>query len=240
MNRSLHHPDIAPPSLRTQLGETVSGLELASLLLNWKKLQSKKAKQTKGATRTVMVVPGFYGGELSIAPLKQFLRYQGHRSYSWGQGLNRGNINAFISPLIEKLHTLNSKYERPVSLVGWSLGGIISRELARHFPDRVEQVITLGSPVIGGPKVTALKRLSPLFGWNQEDIEEDMRERFKTPIERPITAIYSKADGIVAWQACIDSWSPNVRHVEVAATHIGMGFNPQVYEIVANTLAKKH
>jgi hypothetical protein len=96
----------------------------------------------------------------------------------------------------------------------------------------------MGSPVIVGHRITALKKLSGIFGWDVAQIEQDMVERFNTPIERPITAIYSKLDGIVSWQACIDHWSPDVQHHEVSASHIGMGFSNDVYRIISDSLAK--
>jgi pimeloyl-ACP methyl ester carboxylesterase len=143
-----------------------------------------------------------------------------------------------IDPLINRLKDLSDKHGEPVSLIGWSLGGIFARELARNHPQYIASVITMGSPVIVGPRITALKKLSGLFGWDIAQIEQDMIERFSTPIECPITAIYSKLDGIVSWQACIDHWSPNIQHHEVLASHMGMGISKDVYQIISNSMAK--
>ena len=169
--------------------------------------------------------------------LKKFLRMQDHLAYSWGLGINHSQIEKLIGPLINRIKTISDKHGEPVSLIGWSLGGIFARELARYYPDYIESIITMGSPVIGGPRITALKKLSGLFGWDITQIEKDMIERFDTPIKLPITAIYSKLDGIVSWQACMDHWSPDVQHHEVSASHLGMGFSKDVYKIISASLA---
>lgn len=210
------------------MGETLSGLYLAHLAMRWPSIKPN----TASSGSTVMVIPGFLGGEMSIAVLKQYLRHQGHAAYSWGQGFNDGKVHDVIEPLINRVNYLCDKHGRRISLVGWSLGGIIARELARSCPDAIQQITTLGSPVIGGPKFTALKSFSAVFGWDPDSIEREMQARFEVPITSPIVAIYSKADGIVSWQACIDRWSPDVSHHEVRATHIGMGFSLEVFELI--------
>lgn len=224
----VEYPEILPPSLKKQIGETFSGLYLAHLALRWRTIKPEITQHK----RTVMVIPGFLGGELSITALKHYLRQQGHYTYSWGQGFNDGKVHDLIAPLTDRLKFLSDKHGQRINLVGWSLGGIIARELARTCPELIQQVTTLGSPVIGGPKVTALKNLSPVFGWDPDSIEKEMQSRYEVPINSPIHAIYSKADGIVSWQACIDHWSPDVRHHEVNATHIGMGFSLDVFELI--------
>ena len=101
---------------------------------------------------------------------------------------------------------------RAVSLVGWSLGGVIAREVARQHPDAVRRVITYGTPVA--------RRLDA-----------------RTPLRVPLTVVFSRRDGIVPWPACIDRSSTCVEHVEVSSTHLGMGIDPDVWELVAHRLA---
>jgi len=187
--------------------------------------------------KTVLIIPGFCGGDLSVLPLKKFLCGQGHHAYTWGLGFNHGRADMFIEPLIELISQLKSEHGQPVSLVGWSLGGIISRELARLDTNDISSVLTMGSPVIGGPKFTALRKLSSLIGWDVEQIEKDMIKRYDTPIRCPVTAIYSKLDGIVSWEACIDHWSPSVEHLEVSSSHFGMGYCKEVYQLISQSLA---
>jgi len=123
-----------------------------------------------------------------------------------------------------------------VILIGWSLGGYIAREVARDLPDQVAQIITLGSPVIGGPKYTAA---APFFinkGFDLDWVEREAEKRNQYPIKQAITAIYSKSDGIVDWRATIDKFSPNVNHIEVNASHLGMGFNRTIWKHIIRTL----
>ena len=229
----IKYPHIEPPPLRLQLREAFSGLYL-SHLMQWNAIPLPDKVNQK----TVVIIPGFGGGDLSVLPLKKFLRHQGHYAYSWGLGLNHSQIDKFIGPLLKRVTYLNEKHGEPVSLVGWSLGGIFARELARHRPKHISNVVTMGAPVIIGPRITALHKLSGLFGWDSKQIEQDMIERYTIPIKQPITAIYSKMDGIVSWQGCIDRWSPSVQHHEVSASHIGMGFSKEVYQVISNSLAQ--
>ena len=122
-------------------------------------------------------------------------------------------------------------------LIGWSLGGYICREAARDLPDIVDRVVTFGSPTKGGPKYTAAADFFRKRGMDLDWIEEEVAARESNPIQQPITAIYSRSDGIVDWRACIDHHSPNVRHVEVNAAHLGMGFNPAVWKQVKQALS---
>ncbi|MFT7141496.1 MAG: pimeloyl-ACP methyl ester carboxylesterase, partial [Sulfitobacter sp.] len=123
-----------------------------------------------------------------------------------------------------------------IVLVGWSLGGYLAREVARDLPDRIEQVFTLGSPIIGGPKYTQVAPLYRAQGIDVDWIEQAIIEREKVALNTDVTAIYSKIDGVVAWQACIDDKSPNVEHIEVTSSHIGLGISADAYRIIASGL----
>ena len=226
----IKYPHIKAPPLHLQLRELLSGIYLHDLM-KWRSIAQPKILKPK----TILIIPGFGGGDMSVFPLKKFLRSQNHHAYSWGLGINHSKIDKFIGPLSNRIKHLCDKHGEPVSLIGWSLGGIFARELARDQPNDISSILTMGSPVIVGPRITALRKLSGLFGWDVEQIELDMIKRFEIPIEHPITAIYSKLDGIVSWQACIDHWSPDVRHHEVSASHMGMGFSRDVYQIISNS-----
>ena len=229
----IKYPHIKAPPLKLQLRELLFGVYLQDLM-KWKSIPLPDKIKPK----TVLIIPGFGGGDMSVWPLKMFLRTQDHQAYSWGLGINHSQIEKFVEPLINRLKHLTDKHGEPVSLIGWSLGGIFARELARYQPQYIASVLTMGSPVIVGPRVTALRKLSGLFGWDLEQIEQDMIMRFDTPIEHPITAIYSKLDGIVSWQACIDHWSPKVQHHEVTTSHMGMGFSKEVYQVISHSMAQ--
>lgn len=143
----------------------------------------------------------------------------------------RARLQAVVEESIEA-------HGEPVALVGWSLGGDVAREYAREHPDEIRRVVTLGSPVIGGPRCTATAEWYRSNGHDLDEMERAIMDRYATPLRVPVTAIYSGRDGVVAWQACIDRWSPNVRHVEVSETHVGRGFAPRVLGLVADELER--
>ena len=125
-----------------------------------------------------------------------------------------------------------------VILIGWSLGGYIAREVARQLSNEVAHVITLGSPIVGGPKYTRAAKFYTAKGFDLDWIEREASKRDKLPIKQPITALYSKTDGVVAWRAAIDKISPNVTHWQINASHLGMGFNPKVWKLIRKSLAQ--
>jgi pimeloyl-ACP methyl ester carboxylesterase len=155
-----------------------------------------------------------------------------------GRPLHKNELGVayLCSQSVKNARTLSEKLAKPIALIGWSLGGFIAREVARELPEHVSQVITFGSPVVGGPKYTALAWRFRRFGVDVEWIAKEIIKLNKTPISQPITAIYSKNDGIVHWSASIDSVNPNVTHVEVSVCHLGMGFSFEVWREVLKAL----
>lgn len=225
--------NIAPPPRGALLNEALTPLQLPFLLSQAPNL----ALAPRGNGQRVLVWPGFGAGNASTTTLRAYLRYLGYDVQGWQQGTNSGDVLGLLAQLTGELE--EHAEEGPVTLVGWSLGGYLAREVARDCPDRVQQVITMGSPVVGGPKYTAVARAFDRFGASIDDIERMVDERYDVPLQTPVTAIYSKFDGVVAWQACIDDRSPNVEHVEVLGSHTGLGFSPQVYRIIAGRLARR-
>ncbi|MEO5741531.1 MAG: alpha/beta fold hydrolase [Vicinamibacterales bacterium] len=226
--------NISPPSARLLLGELRGAFEPARLLLRAPLI----ATLPRGHGAHVIVLPGYGANETSTATLQAFLRLLGYRSHSWGIGRNTGNAARILPQVIDRIEEVAPDAGSEVHLVGWSLGGYIAREVAREHPARVRSVITLGSPVIGGPKYTTVAARYRRAGHDLDEIERLVDARYDTPLCVPVTAIYSKTDGIVAWEACIDRRSDGIEHVEVRTTHIGLGFCPEVYRIVADRLAR--
>jgi len=199
-----------------------------------------RCRVPKGEGR-VMVLPGFMTDDSITWLLRRFLGSLGYEVEPWGLGINRGAMMKFLPKIIERLEAQNCGDERPASLVGWSRGGTLAREVARDRPDLVRSVITLGSPVRGGLNATSIGKLVQIdTGLTPETVKRLLRERQQIPIEVPITAIYSKTDGVVAWRACVDEVSPNIVHIEVRGSHSGLGFNAEVYQLVALALANHH
>lgn len=225
---------ISPPPARLLLGEVRGALEPARLLLR----APLVATLPRGNGASVVLLPGYGAAGASTAMLRGFLRLLGYRSHDWGLGRNTGNVAKLVPGVLDFLDELEASDPAPVHLLGWSLGGYIARETARERPQRVRSVITLGSPVIGGPKYTTVAERYRRQGYDLDELERLVDTRYDTPLSVPVTAIFSKSDGIVAWEACIDRRSPGIEHVEVATTHIGLGFSPEVYRIIADRLAR--
>ena len=187
----------------------------------------------RGRGQRILVWPGFGASNASTLVLRNYLQLLGYKTEGWALGRNTGDV---LATLEELKHDVNRRSE-PVILVGWSLGGYLAREVARDCPDRVTHVVTLGSPVVGGPKYTSIASTFDDNDGALDEIEKLVDERYKDPLQVPVTSIYSKSDGIVAWQACIDNRSPDVEHIEVVTTHVGFGFDARVLQIVADRIA---
>lgn len=196
------------------------------------------ASPPRGHGEPVMVIPGFAADDLAVTLLVGRLRRLGYDAASWGLGRNTGNVKRLQPQLVERARQRVETSGRKLKLVGWSLGGAMARDLAREHGEMVDQVVTLGSPVIGGAKFTAVGRRYRKQGVDLDRMAEaaDRRETAKA-IPVPVTALYDRHDGIVNWGACIDRHNRHVRHVEVRCSHLGMVVDRGVFNIIANALA---
>jgi pimeloyl-ACP methyl ester carboxylesterase len=225
---------ISAPSRIGLLREATGLLEPARLAWSLPRL----AGLPRGAGEPVMVLPGFGTSDRATWVLRRYLDYLGYDVHGWGLGRNHGRVPALIPRIIDAVAAVHAAAAgEPVRLLGWSLGGYLARETARERPDLVQRVITLGSPVVGGPKYTVTGRHYAANGYDLDEIEAFVAARDAVPLKVPVTAIFSKRDGVVAWRACIDRVNPDVEHVEVRATHFGLGLSPDVLELVARRLA---
>ena len=193
----------------------------------------------RGDNHPVLVLPGFTAGDLSTAPLRWTIRSQGYWAHGWNLGLNIGPTDRILDGIHERLAKLHDRHGKPVSIVGWSLGGIYARELARDNPEMVRQVITLGSPfrltMADRSSISGLvDRLSP--AWSAEVLRLASEEADKPPLSVPSTAIYSRTDGVVRWHTCIDMVRENHENIEVRGSHSGLGVNPAVHIAVSDRL----
>jgi pimeloyl-ACP methyl ester carboxylesterase len=224
---------LQPPHPSGMIREVRVLLELPRLLYRFPVL----ARQPRGCGQPVLVLPGYGAGDISTALLQGYLRFLGYRVRGWGRGRNRGEVQNLMPRVLKRLMSLARKSGQEVTLVGWSLGGYLAREAARERPDLVQRVITLGTPVVGGPKYTVVARHFHRRGIDMDAMEAEIELRNQILLRTPVTAIYSRADAVVAWRACIDRNGLNVEHVEVRTTHLGFGFSAEVYKIIAQRLA---
>ncbi len=191
-----------------------------------------------GDGHPVLVFPGLGASDMTTQPLRNFLRDRGYTPYPWHQGFNFGPRHGVLERCREQLHQLSSRHRERVSLIGWSLGGIYARELAKEQPDHVRCVITLGTPFSGHPRATNAWRFYELVSGQGVHDDEALLEQIRTTPPCPTTSIYSKTDGVVAWQCSINPDVPQAENIEVHASHIGMGMNPLALYAIADRLSQ--
>ncbi|MEM9195018.1 MAG: alpha/beta fold hydrolase [Myxococcota bacterium] len=214
------------------LSELGAVREILKLPFHWRGL-----RRNPTGSGTVLVVPGFMTGDGATWFLRRSLERLGYTVHGWGLGRNGGDVPNLLPAVTERVRILSER--EPIHLVGWSLGGYLSREVARDLPDRVHQVITLASPVVGGPKYTAAARFyRERLGVDLDALEQEIAARDEVPLRVPVTALYSPSDAIVCPAACLDRVNPQVEHVPIDCPHAGFGFSPEVLSIVAKRLAR--
>jgi hypothetical protein len=200
--------------------------------------------EARGDGHPVVVFPGLGATQRSVAPLTQFCRNLGYAACDWGRGLNRGprgHLDDWLAGLVGDVERLCAAHTQPITLIGWSLGGIYARELAKIMQARVRRVITIGTPFAGGPQHTHAALAYALLSGKQVRHDAAMARRLLLPPQVPTTCIYSRSDGVVAWQTCVQPDAPaHVENVEVPGSHCGMGWNRHVLDVVAQRLALPH
>lgn len=218
------------PARRAMTQELATAREPFRLLGRFSDL----ARPPRGDGRLTVVIAGWLAPEGSLTPLRSFLAAAGHDARGSGLGVIRNDVETVIERFATRLETMMT--DRPAFLVGWSLGGVVARETARRRPDLVDRVVTFGTPAVGGPTYTVgAGRLGATECRRIEQLQRQLDA--DDPIRVPITAIFTRNDGVVDWRACIDRASLDVRHVEVRSTHVGLGIDPDVWQVVAETLA---
>lgn len=230
-------PQLSKPSWFDILREIRAPFEFASVVFHATPLR----KAPKGAGQPVVLVPGYLADDYSMRPLGAYLRYLGYDVYYTGMGRNMGKVDTDMLRLGGRVESIfNDLGGEKVTLLGWSLGGVLTREVARLFPNAVQQVITLGTPIVGGPKFTSVgKKYAQLNNINLEEFELDVHQRNSIGLTQPVTSIYSKSDGVVGWQASVDIYNQQACNIEVTGSHLGLGVNPKVWLIIADIIADK-
>ncbi|MGZ5195767.1 MAG: esterase/lipase family protein [Ramlibacter sp.] len=194
-----------------------------------------------GDGHPVVVYPGLGGGALTTSHLRKFLAKSGFAAHDWGGGVNtgpEGDFDQWLARWEQHVRELHLQHGGKVSLVGWSLGGVYARELARRCPDTVRQVVTLGTPFASLGDANHASAIYKLMNKDTSQLTPEVEARLRETPPVPTTSIYSKTDGIVSWRGCIERRSDRSESVEVSASHLGMGTHPEVLRILANRLAQ--
>ena len=196
------------------------------------------AELPRGDGHPVMVLPGFLGSDTYNNALRRFLSSLGYAVHGWGLGRNLGPRDGTLDRLLARFEFLHQRHGEPLTLVGHSLGGIFARELAREMPERVRQVISLGSP-FGKGRVSASypsRLFAALNPMDEIPVDQDALH-IAPPV--PTTAVYSKGDGIVNWKTAVqrrELASGPVQNIQVRGSHCGMTLNPTVWYLLADRL----
>ncbi|ONF97766.1 esterase/lipase family protein [Sphingomonas jeddahensis] len=200
------------------------------------------ASLPRGDGHPVLVIPGFNASDRSTRILRFYLRHMGYEAHSWDLGRNRGprSIGDAGEKLIERIETIYARDSRRISIVGWSLGGIMARVISRRLPDKVRQVITLGAPFAGTPRATRVWRLYEYLSGHQIDDERALSylSEGEMPLPFPSTAIWSRDDGIVPWASCVEPHCDTSDNIEVFGSHFGLPINAAVMYAIADRLAQ--
>lgn len=227
--------NIPPPPLFNVLLETRAITEWTSMFWLYPFIPKHKNEKSK----PILLMPPYLGNDNSTIFLRKYLKSIGFKTYKWDLGVNMINSKS-LPKLIEKLDEIYEKHQEKVSLVGWSGGGIFAKIIANRYPEKVEQLITIGSPVWGvkNMKTPIVKTLEFLRGAKLRERNLKFIKELEEIPKVPITCIYTKTDGLIPWKNCMEAetYRDDIKNVEVFGSHCGMGANATVLLTVANAL----
>jgi pimeloyl-ACP methyl ester carboxylesterase len=217
------------------------GAEPARALIEYAAMRfMNRAAMPRGDGHAVVIFPGLAANHHSVAPLRNFCEDLGYAAFDWGLGFNtgpQGDLEEWLDELARHVLELTRGHDAPISLIGWSLGGIYAREIAKKLAARVRQVITIGTPFAGAAEHTHAGGVYRLLSGQEPRLSPAMAKRLRTAPPAPTTSIFSRSDGVVAWQACIQEGdAPHTENIEVDGSHCGLGWNSQVLSVIADRL----
>jgi pimeloyl-ACP methyl ester carboxylesterase len=226
--------EIEPPSRRLLALEVRGLLDIPALLAAAPFL----ATAPRGQRQSVIVLPGLGADDRSTVVIRRFLAGLGYDVHGWNRGRNIRRADADLPAIAQQASRLRAATGLPVSLVGWSRGGIMAREVARKIAPDIRMVITLGSPFAAptASNVGTLWRL--LTGEKAASPRPELMRALARSIPVPATAIYTRSDGVVAWQACLEPEGTQSENIEVRTTHLGLGFHAPALWVIADRLAQ--
>lgn len=226
----------SPPSRLWSLLEGRAMFELGAFVA----LRPLLGTLPKGDGHSVMVLPGFMASNSSTRPMRGLLSKLGYDVHGWDSGRNIRIDNALVARLEKQLDRLFRESGRTVSLIGWSLGGVIARELAKLHPEKVRLVMSLGSPITNDRKISSARHLFELLNGKHPG---PMREGHFMALDEappvPTTSILTKTDGVVHWRGSVQAEGDTpTENIVVHASHCGLGVNPSVMIAIADRLAQ--
>lgn len=194
----------------------------------------------QGDNHPVLTLPGFLASSRSTLPLRNYLAGLGYKSHRWKLGSNMGYSHKLHDAMRDRVVELADRYGEKISLIGWSLGGVYARELAREMPDLVRQVISMGSPFRGHPSSSNVHKIFDMISEvPYDELPIEFLRNMATAPPVPTTALYTRGDGVVAWQSTVElSERYDVENIHVGGAHMGLGFNPRVLVALADRLAQ--
>ena len=237
MTESNDNSEVSKPSLLWLATEPQRALIEYGLSIPYKLWASRK---TTGDGHPVLVLPGFMATDRSTAPLRRHIDSIGYQTYGWDIGRNFGK-EEYINKLSEKIKHIQALHDEQVSLIGWSLGGVFARQLAKETPHLIRQVITLGSPFRNVMESNNASWIHQILrgGKNVSAADEELLADLPIPAPVPTTAIYTKEDGVVPWQYCLEAVETELhQNIQVRGSHIGLGFNAAVLQIITERLTQ--
>lgn len=222
---------------------TLLGAEPFRAAIEFARHKLEKSEEAKpGDGHPVVIFPGLGADGQSVATLRSHCRALGYDAFDWGQGFNtgpKGDLDVWLHTLKSQVADFLAGHTQPATLIGWSLGGLYAREIGKLMAPRIRQVITMGTPFNAEADHTNVGWLFRLLSGGSSAIKPALSQRLRTPPPMRTTSIYSRSDGVVAWQTCRhDKRSSLVHDIEVDGSHIGMGWNRNVLAAVADRLGQ--
>ncbi|HEX7381279.1 MAG TPA: hypothetical protein VF265_03895 [Nevskiaceae bacterium] len=209
-----------------------SWADFTSLSCSWPLLVSAPA----GDGHPVMVIPGLCTDDTWTTLLRGFLEQHGYQAYGWDLGANRGTSAQVVTGMARRVDEITQRHGRAMSIIGWSLGGLFARRQALRTPEAVRQVITLGSP------------LCTLCGEAPDAVVEPLDDPASPPCGTrvpaaeasavPTTSVYSRWDGVVPWEGCLNPHERLTENIEIYSSHFGFGTHPAALWAIADRLAQ--
>ena len=183
----------------------------------------------------VILLPGFGTHPFRMRYMAQQLERAGHKAKRWGMGFNLGPSAELFDKLSARVLAVRERYGQPVVMIGWSLGGLYAREIAKRHPDAVAKVITMGSPFSGSPYDNNVWRIYHLVTGHAVDeppVEADL------PVKPPVEtiALWSPRDGIVSPRASCGRPGERDRAIALRCTHVGFPSSPECIRAVLKEL----